>query len=732
MRWFRPHLKRTLLIGCFTGSFMLYFALSILLSSFLLFQIQPLVSKYILPWFGGTTSVWSASLLFFQVLLTGGYAYSYLLIGRLSPRRQGPVHLTLLGVSLALLGLNLFAWASPILPGESWRNLNPDQPLGEVLKILFVAVGFPYFLLSTNSSLMPAWFFRDHPGRSPYWLYAISNIGSLIGLVTYPILFEPFLSLRNQSVVWTAGYGIFVVVVAYGSWRNRKQLQFVQIENHQVTPDPKGLTESLGPKSGEDIVMEPRSTLKTNLYWVGLAALASVMLLSTTSRITQEVAVIPFLWILPLTVYLVSFILTFSSKSFYNRWVFLTCLWVATVAYLWFVMASVISIVVQIGIYLFLLFAATMNCHGELYRLRPDASHLARFFLWVSAGGALGGIVVNLIVPLIFNGYWEFQIGLGAIWVLMLVYMLNLPYQLNFYLRRGLTAGAAIMTCLVLVSVYIQTNAYSQNSLATYRNFYGILNVKEKMPDDPENHHIVLTHGITNHGYQFTSPEKRHLPTAYYVEGSGVGTGFKNNPTRPAPLKVGIIGLGVGVLAVYGQEGDEFRFYEINPAVVEIAQSEYFSFLRDTEANVEIVLGDGRISLEKELTENGPHHFDMLVLDAFNSDSIPTHLLTLEAFELYLHHLKPDGILALHISNQHLNLRPVVWQLAEALGLDGLAFYNTSEDLRVKPSLWILLTNNQEFLSNPEVIALSLERENDLPNFRLWTDDYSDLFQILK
>jgi hypothetical protein len=265
------------------------------------------------------------------------------------------------------------------------------------------------------------------------------------------------------------------------------------------------------------------------------------------------------------------------------------------------------------------------------------------------------------------------------------------------------------------------------------RNFFGILSVKEKYPEDPENHYFVLTHGITTHGYQFTAPDKRYLPTAYYVEKSGIGIGLTYYPARSRPLNVGVIGLGVGVLAAYGKTEDQFKFYEINPKVVEIASSKYFSYLKDSPANIEIILGDGRISLERELIQKGSNDFDILVLDAFNSDSIPTHLLTKEAFDLYLKHLKPEGILALHISNQYLNLRPVVWQLADVQGLKGLAFYNTSEDLRSKPSLWVLLTNNLEFLQNQNVIRLSLpvEPEDEIPGLRLWTDEYCNLFQIL-
>jgi hypothetical protein len=695
---------------------MIYFVFAVFLSSFLLFQIQPMMGKYILPWFGGTTGVWSASLLFFQTILTGGYAYSYWLIGRLSRQRQGLVHLILLGFSILLLIINTIVWDNPILPDDSWRSQIGSQPLIDVLKVLLVAVGPPYFLLSTNSTLMQAWFIRDQLAGSPYWLYAVSNVGSLVALITFPTLFEPRFSLITQSILWVGVYILFILIAGYQAW---------SIFHRGVSAKS-----NISSQVGSDVIRSPK--IKQRFMWVGMAALGSILLLATTSRVTQEVAAIPFLWVIPLTVYLLSFILTFSGERWYNRWFLLFLLFDSTVAYLWLVIASTVSFTVQIGIYSVLLFSCTMICHGELYRQRPDPSHLTTFYLMVSIGGAVGGIAVNLVFPYIFKGFWEFQAGLSLVWILMLIFVMKIPPQVNFNLRRLLVVGVAATTCLVIGSLYLQSNTYSQKALETYRNFFGIQSVKEKFPEDPDNHYYVLTHGITTHGYQFLSPEMRTLPTAYYVEDSGVGIGFNYHPFRPGTLRVGLVGLGVGVIAAYGQDGDLFRFYEVNPAVVEIAQSVNFSFLRDTPADVEIVIGDGRISLERELQENGSNNFDMLVLDAFNSDSIPTHLLTLEAFDLYTQHLKPGGILALHISNQHLNLKPIVWQLADMIGKEGLIFYYTSEDIRSKPSLWILLTNNQDFLQNPDVLKFSSPREVDTPAIRLWTDDYSNLFQVLK
>jgi hypothetical protein len=350
----------------------------------------------------------------------------------------------------------------------------------------------------------------------------------------------------------------------------------------------------------------------------------------------------------------------------------------------------------------------------------------------VSIGGAVGGIIVNLIIPYVFNGSWEFQISLGLIWILMLIWVLNTPLQINRYIYQLIKFSVVIITCIILGSTYFQSNNFNKENITSTRNFFGILSVKEDFPGDANKHRYVLRHGITIHGFQLLSPKMKFLPTGYYVEDSGVGVGFNFHPSRPGRLRIGIIGLGVGVLGAYGEPGDEFKYYEINPAIVSIAEEEYFSYLKDTDSKVDIILGDGRISLEDELALNGSNNFDYLIVDAFNSGSIPTHLLTKEAFELYFKHLQSDGILALHLSNSYLNLKPVVSTQAESLGVQSLTFFNTADDIRSNPSLWILLTNNDEFLANPEVLQISIPRGNDNPIIRPWTDDYSNLFQILK
>lgn len=691
----------------------LYIA-AIFTSAFLLFQIQPLIGKYILPWFGGTPAVWSASMLFFQVLLTGGYAYAYWLVGKLTPRRQGLTHLSLLGLAVILLVVNGLSWGAPTLPDAAWRPQDTARPLLDVLMVLFAAVGLPYFLLSTNSTLVQAWFSRDMAGKSPYWLYALSNVGSLLGLLSYPILIEPQFSLGAQSWLWSAGFGVFAVLVGYLSF--------------------KALHRTEGQSTRSNAAAGKPVSLARLLMWALMAAIASLVLLATTSQITQEVAAIPFLWVLPLTAYILSFILTFSGERWYDRRVFLPLLLVVTVVYFVVILNPTISIIYSIVVHLALLFVIAMICHGELYALRPDPAHLTSFYLMVSVGGALGGIAVNLIAPYVFDGYWEFQIGFGAVWLLTLVLMIFRPQPFPARWARLVTIGVAIAAFSLIGVLYIQVQVLRDSSLLLMRNFYGVVRVTENDADDPQERAYLMYHGITQHGFQFTDPIKRRLPTAYFTEESGVGRAFLHHPVRPGPLRVGVLGLGVGVQAAYGQPGDVMRFYEINPDVVEVAEGAYFSYLRDSQAEIQLALGDARLVLEQELERGERQNFDLLVMDAFSSDSIPTHLLTREAFALYLEHLAPGGIIAVNITNRHLDLVPVLQRAADALNLYALRISQNPEspDSRAYPNDWILLSRDPATLSAPVFQSAAAPMPPAPANLRLWTDDYSNLFQILK
>jgi spermidine synthase len=677
---------------------MLFFALSIFISAFLLFQIQPMIGKFILPWFGGTPAVWSTAMLFFQILLTGGYAYAYWLVKR---RGQGRIHLILLGMTSALLAALALAWPSPITPPAGMRPTDVGFPIFHIFLLLTISVGLPYFVLAANGPLMQAWFSHEFPERSYAKLYALSNIGSLLGLLAYPVLIEPSFALLQQGWIWTAGFSLFVLIVGILSYRARDSAGI-------VTHDP----------------VSEKPSQAVRLLWIILSGTASLFLLSVTNQISQEVAVIPFLWIFPLAVYLLSFILAFSDSRWYERRLYALLFSMATLIMLWSLKnGDELNVIAQIAIYNLLLFLACMICHGELYRLRPHADHLTSFYLMVSLGGAAGGIFVNLIAPFIFTGYWEFYLG----WLLVIVLLAVMLYP-QWSTKRIFQARA--MGISFLLATLLLTFGFDgyQNALFVERNFYGVIRVREL-----EKNEFAMIHGGTVHGVQFLTDRNR--PTTYYVKDSGVGLLLLNHPKRGHGLRVGILGLGAGTLAAYGQKGDAYRFYEINPVVVDLAAGRdgYFTFLTGSKARVSVVTGDARISLEQELVSGRPQNFDVLVLDTFSSDSIPVHLVTREAFALYLQHLAPGGVIAAHISNRHLDLQPVFWQLAQAYGLAIIQINrpaSSGED--GFPSDWILMARDPAILEIPAIKSRAISFDHYTTSIRLWTDDYSNLFQILK
>lgn len=688
---------------------MFIFAASIFLSAFLLFQIQPMIGKFILPWFGGTPAVWTTVMLFFQVLLTGGYAYSYWLMGRAKNSRQSTIHIALI-VSAILISLVLgFLWMSPITPPASMKPSDVSFPIFDIFRLLLISVGLQYFILASNGPLMQAWFSRIFPQRPYTRLYSLSNLGSLLGLLAYPVLIEPYLSLKNQGWVWSIGFVIFGLLAIW-----------IAVQNGRISLPPQPTADSVS--SG----IRPSPALMS--LWVILGGTASLLLLSITNQISQEVAVIPFLWILPLTLYLLSFILTFSGERGYNRKFYLI-LFAASIVLLVFILFNIeVHVYVQIFAYCLLMFAGCMLCHGELYLLRPSAEHLTSFYLMQSVGGALGGIFASLIAPLIFNGYWEFMLALALTFALWLtVLRRGHSEEYSAWARFMIVVFALVTGVLVLLSNV-------PGILFSERNFYGVIRVRETVPDGSTEPAYAMSHGITVHGLQFIDPKLRDLPTTYYIPEGGAGLAILNHPRAGQGLKVGLLGLGVGTLATYGQPGDEYRLYEINPIVIDLAEGEggYFSFLKDSKADITTVEGDARISLEQELAAGEPQNFDVLVLDTFSSDSIPVHLVTKEAFDLYLKHLAPDGVIAAHISNRHLDLRPVFWQLAQYYHLQIVSVSYGGDNNGGYITEWLLLTRDPALLQIPEILAHSEPFDGYTTSIRLWTDDYSNLFQILR
>ena len=696
---------------------MAYFLFSIFLSAFLLFQIQPMIARTILPWFGGTSAVWSTVQMFFQVLLTGGYAYANWLSGK--GRRREIVHLVLLGVSLGLMLVLVLAWKSPITPDASWKPVQSGFPVWDICKLLLISVGLPYFLISTNSQLMQAWLHRNFPERTAYRLYALSNVGSLLGLVTYPVLVEPYLTLAWQGKIWSLMYLAYAGLAGYGAVRSLLKKKSSEPEFARSEVD-------LGQKL----------TARNYSLWIILAATASILLLATTSQIIQEVAVIPFLWVLPLTIYLLSFILAFSGERWYSRQVYLPIFFIATLLVGWALgRADSLSISVQIGIYSLGLFAACMVCHGELYRLRPHPAHLTRFYLLVSVGGALGGIFINFAAPFIFKGYWELPLGYTLCWILFLA----VTFITIISVRRRLVfiMNSVMLLSMVLVSAarsFQQIQADLGNDLFIMRNYYGVIRVRELDAGNPLTERYALVHGVTIHGYQFLSALKSDIPTAYYGETSGGGLAILNDPHRGLGMRVGILGLGIGTLASYWQAGDVYKFYEINPLVIDLAKGSggYFSYVSGSRAQIEIVPGDARLSLENELAASGSQNFDVLILDVFSSDSIPMHLLDAEAFDLYLKLLRADGILAVNISNRHLNLVPVVWTLADHLGLSRVVISDPGSLPDTFPSLWMLMSRYPSLLDAAGILSHATPMNGYVSPVKLWTDDFSNLIQILK
>lgn len=676
-----------------------------------------MIGKYILPWFGGTPAVWSTVMLFFQVLLTGGYAYAHWLIGK--ERRRGIIHIVLICSSVVLMLILGSIWASPVTPGSGWKPASTDFPIWEIFKLLTISIGLPFFLLSTNSPLMQVWFNRIYPERSPYKLYALSNVGSMVALLSYPILVEPYLTIQRQGIIWSLSYILFAALVLYGVIRNMKFRKYPDTNQIQVTAD-----------------LQIRPDKKSLVLWIMLSACASIILLAMTSFVTQEVAVIPFLWVLPLSIYLLSFILAFSSERLYSRQIYLILFFVVLLYFGWVLfLGPNLGIPVKLAISMTTLFICCMICHGELYRLRPSPKYLTLFYFIVSVGGALGGALVNFVAPFIFKGYWELPLSLVLcsllLLILMLLYKIRLRFRLLFILNN------VLIICLVSISTlisYFYINNMYKNTLLAYRNFYGVIRVIEKNEKEWSSPAYQLVHGITIHGVQLEEKTQRKIATAYFSEASGVGLAILNHPDRGKGMSIGVCGLGIGTLAAYGQQGDTYRFYEINPAIIKLAQGEldYFSFLPDSQANIEVVQGDARISLERELAAGDKQNYDILVLDTFSSDSIPVHLLDLQAFELYLQHLQQDGILAVHISNYHLDLVPIVWNLADHFNLTRVLIEDPGKDMAAIRSVWMLLSSDPNLLNIPVITSRSSRMENYKTNILIWTDDYSNLFQILK
>jgi hypothetical protein len=664
-------------------------AATIFLSSFLLFLLQPLIARLILPWFGGSAAVWTTCMLFFQTALLAGYAYAHFLHARVHGVAQRRTHMLLLLVAVALL---------PIAPGEAWKPVGGEEPISRILLLLGASVGLPYLLLASTSPLLQAWYVRAYPQGNPYRLFAISNFASLAALAGYPFVVEPVFTAREQVLGWSLLFGGFALLCATVAW---------------ITPLSAVSSQPEAGKAGEK---------QPYFMWLGLSATGSALLLAVTNHLTQDVASVPLLWLAPLTLYLLSFILTFEGQGWYRpRWVWPVVL-AALGAMTWLLVDSSrhYFLLAQLCVFLPGLLLACFFCHGELYRLRPGTERLTVFYLTVAAGGALGGVLVAVAAPLAFNGYYELGAALTA---------LALLAALRFA-ALGRIARYASIAALLGVSASAVYDAFSDQKdvRAASRSFYGVLRIKEIGEPGDESQLRRLVHGTILHGEQYLHESLRRQPSTYYSETSGVGAAIASRQERP--VRVGVIGLGAGTLAAYGRAGDLYRFYEIDPNVVRVARSE-FTYLADSAAKIEIALGDARLSLEREK----PQRFDVLAVDAFSSDAIPVHLITREALAVYLRHVGEDGIVAFHVSNRFLDLVPVVARIAKVNGAFAALVRDDpddDEDTRRSRTDWVLVSRDPNALHRAAIVKAGAELPQDRADWRTWTDDYSNLVQILR
>jgi protein-L-isoaspartate O-methyltransferase len=682
---------------------MFAFSLTIFWGAFLLFLVQPLIARFILPWFGGGPAVWTTCMLFFQLLLLGGYAYAHFSISRLTPRRQVITHLCLLALAVALL---------PITPGDAWKPNDGSHAAGHILLLLLGCLGLPYLVLSATGPLLQAWFSKANPGVSPYRLYALSNVGSLLALLIYPFYLEPQLSRQAQADGWSWGLAIYAGLTAWCGLKVWKS----------SAPNDDTVKEAAA---------EAPASAWRKLLWFALPACGVMLLLAITNKLCQDIAVVPFLWVLPLSLYLLSFIISFDSPRWYHRafWLPLFAVLLGMVLWNLYQAESHPDITPLAMLYLGTMFVACMVCHGEVYRLRPGASRLTGFYLSLSAGGAAGGLFVALVAPFVFPDYFELHLALFLTAALVLVVLRQDP---TLPLREGRARWAWALPFLALAALGygladVATTSL-RGSLSVTRGFYGVLKVNDNDAEIAGAHHLTLQHGATIHGLQYVDPEKRTDPSSYYTSTSGIGRLLRAHKPGGG-RRVGAIGLGCGTLAAWGRSGDTFRFYEINHDVAHLATST-FTYLKDSKAKTELVMGDARLSMEREADQQ----YDVIVLDAFSSDAIPVHLLTLEAFDHYQRHLKPDGAIAVHVSNRYLDLHPVVYRIADKIGFPAITIDDNDtayEEAGFYGSDWIIMTRNQVLLQQPLIRDVTKETVEFPARIMYWTDERSDLLSIL-
>jgi hypothetical protein len=661
---------------------------AIFLGSFLLFLVEPIAAKQLLPALGGSAAVWITCLVFFQTALLVAYLYAHWL----AHRSHWKVHCALL----------LLATASAIAWSIQSIGLNSAHPIASIFFVLSVSIGLPFLMLGATSPLLQVWLARIQSGGIPWRLYALSNLASLLALALYPTLIEPHLTLHAQRLLWCCGFAAFALVSAVLTWKTRAQTQ--------AHAGPTTIDES----------QIPTTPLSHKLLWVLLPMGAAMQLSAVTSYLTANIAAIPLLWILPLGVYLITLIIAFQFPRLLPRGIVTRFLVVMLAGLAYMLSQTDVTLPIRFGIVFFLVevFISCLFCHSEAYALRPQRfSESTLFYLLFAAGGALGSFLIGITSPLIFS--FNYDIVLTFLVTALLALAVNWS---GGWPMRLLWSTASI---LLVALVFMLNTAYRRDTPLAIRNFYGSLRVRQSI-QYPGVIVRTLTNGTVQHGTQIFSPALSRTPTTYYGADSGIGIAL-HQCCQGRTRNIGVIGLGTGTIAAYGQPGDRIEFYEINPAVPAIAYN-LFTYLRDSAATIDVVEGDARTSMAAE----SPRNFDVLVVDAFSGDAIPLHLLTSQAVALYRRHLTPGGILAFHISNHHVDLEPEIALLAKAAGMQAMRVSSAgNQETGEFSATWMLLTDNAEFFSLPAVRS-RIRKPVENPSVHLWTDDYSSLLPLLR
>jgi SAM-dependent methyltransferase len=658
---------------------------TIFLSAFLLFVVEPMAAKQLLPTLGGSSAVWTTCLVFFSVMLLFGYLYAHWISTNFQPIHQAIIHIVLLTAALLTLGVH-------VRPGPTAVSYHPALT---VFRVLATVIGLPYLALSATTPLLTAWYAGSFGSDSPYRLFALSNLASLLALGSYPLLIEPGLTMRQQTGVWSGGFLVFAVLCGAIAWQGRRRVASPLPEEEALSGHP-----------------EP--------FWFLLALGGGMMLTAVTSHMSANIAAIPLLWLPPLALYLLTFILAFQGawlpvRQSMLRFVLVA---VASMAYMLRDIRTQLPIAVSVPLFLIALFIVCFFLHGELYARRPVTAGMTRFYLVAAAGGAAGTLLVGVIAPLVFRANYDLACTLVVVAIIALAATWQDGWGLRMLWVVGVTAAIVVLST--------QVRQYDDDAVALMRNFYGTLRVRETHLPPQSDTDRQLLNGTIEHGAEWFAPQFLGQPLTYYATNSGLGLAMRLC-CGAGPKRVGVIGLGTGTVAAYGNAGDVIRFYEINQPVERLARH-WFTFLHDSEAKIDVVLGDARLSLASE----PPQNFNVIVVDAFSGDAIPVHLLTREALALYRRHLRPDGIIVFHVSNQYIDLEPVVAGIAGNAGLRAVSVHSHGdEQTGLYYADWILVTANQAFLDQPDVV------NNGFPTpfqdgVRLWTDNYSSVFPLLK